>query len=641
MTPIAMKTVPLMLLASSLASAQTTDAQLSGSTEYFEPEFDAAYTMRPRAGLFGITELMMAGLNGDYDTAVALIEAGADVNETDDSQSTALMWSAWSGNTRLVQLLLDNGADVNATAMNGANALGNALSSDRTAAAIALLQAGADPNALGDYSHPHLEVAARSDNLDVIDALIEKGVDIERFGPGALAIAAGKGNYEIAKRLIEAGTDVTRKGNNGRTTPLQSAVYLGDQKLVKLLLDNGARPDTAEGFVMPLRTAMQRGHLNIVRLLADSGAEIGIEELFRAISAGQTDIVDYMLEQVSIDNLSNLEIERLILLADSKGRQDLVRAFLATDVASAFDDNTVRLLFREHNGATCSVSLWNLADDTSHEIDSLNGHCDAQLFVADHTDTVFAIDGDVVHVVDLKTNAIIQSSQVPSELMAVHLDALKNKLREWRSDLDYDWMQAKPAAAGFLPGGEIAVGMHVGGPADGTYGYLFGLIDDEWELVREQSCHRFDWRCRFADLNGRPVDDWPTQRTVWHPYLQRNEYFVEKSREPNPRTEYGGEAGTIRMVIDGQPLTLRYLTSEGDHCADDCTYTTRLESHIQGSEPRVLAANAGNNAIASHYVLVGGGYNARPKLIDIRSGAALFDNLESATWIEGAGPDVE
>ena len=84
--------------------------------------------MRPRAGLYGITELMMAALEADITAAKRLIEAGADVNETDDSQSTPLMWAVHSGDVSIVKFLISEGANVDAKAYQGATALIGAIS---------------------------------------------------------------------------------------------------------------------------------------------------------------------------------------------------------------------------------------------------------------------------------------------------------------------------------------------------------------------------------------------------------------------------------------------------------------------------------------------------------------------------------
>ncbi len=65
----------------------------SGAVETFQPVFDVGTALRPRAGLYGITELMMAALEADIPTAKQLIEAGADIR----SRSKAIGTHFFSG----------------------------------------------------------------------------------------------------------------------------------------------------------------------------------------------------------------------------------------------------------------------------------------------------------------------------------------------------------------------------------------------------------------------------------------------------------------------------------------------------------------------------------------------------------------
>jgi hypothetical protein len=70
------------------------------------------------------TPLLSAAMTGQVETALLLIEAGADVNAADSNSSTSLIWSAQKCATHeLVQALVDAGADVNAQAKGGATPL--------------------------------------------------------------------------------------------------------------------------------------------------------------------------------------------------------------------------------------------------------------------------------------------------------------------------------------------------------------------------------------------------------------------------------------------------------------------------------------------------------------------------------------
>src|SRR5882757_9645926 len=65
----------------------------------------------------GDTPLMYAAVAGSVDMMRQLMTAGADVNASNNFNSTALMWC--SNNLEKVRLLLDKGADVNTRSKQG------------------------------------------------------------------------------------------------------------------------------------------------------------------------------------------------------------------------------------------------------------------------------------------------------------------------------------------------------------------------------------------------------------------------------------------------------------------------------------------------------------------------------------------
>src|SRR5262249_29837805 len=62
----------------------------------------------------GATPLLFAARAGDVDSARILLEAGADVNESQPDGLSALVLAAHSGNGGVAALLLEHGADANA-----------------------------------------------------------------------------------------------------------------------------------------------------------------------------------------------------------------------------------------------------------------------------------------------------------------------------------------------------------------------------------------------------------------------------------------------------------------------------------------------------------------------------------------------
>ncbi len=110
------------------------------------------------------------GNQGRYNTndIQLLLDAGADVNATDDDGETALIAAARGGHTEAAQILLDAGADVNATDIQEQTALITAAQWGHTETVQALLVAGAEvEKEPGEYSLSALMTAAFEGHIEV------------------------------------------------------------------------------------------------------------------------------------------------------------------------------------------------------------------------------------------------------------------------------------------------------------------------------------------------------------------------------------------------------------------------------------------------------------------------------------------
>jgi ankyrin repeat protein len=76
----------------------------------------------------------------------------------------------------------------------------------------------------------------------------------------------------LIQMFIQHGAEVNAIDEEDRSTPLGIAAREGDLRLVKLLLDNGADPNTAGAdWAMPLAWAERRGHDKVAALLREHG----------------------------------------------------------------------------------------------------------------------------------------------------------------------------------------------------------------------------------------------------------------------------------------------------------------------------------------------------------------------------------
>jgi ankyrin repeat protein len=94
--------------------------------------------------------------------------------------------------------------------------------------------------------------------IEIARALVDAGAEIN----GPLVAAASIGNVEAAEALIAAGADINGIGN---WSPLEEALYWGNQRVIDLLLERGAT-------VHNLRIAAGLGRHDLIEVFAGDGS---------------------------------------------------------------------------------------------------------------------------------------------------------------------------------------------------------------------------------------------------------------------------------------------------------------------------------------------------------------------------------
>ena len=228
--------------------------------------------------LGGNTPILFAARQGNLEAVRHLVAAGADVNDTAATGTSALVVAAHSGHTALALFLLEQGADPNA-AEAGYTALHAAtLRGDETLAA-ALLAGGADPNA------PVVRGSqGRRNSPDYV-------LDHDVVGATAFWLAAHFAAPGVMRVLADGGADPLIVMADG-TTPLLAAAAarrrrepglaanpVADERLVleaaRAAIDAGVDVDAADAAGnTALHTAARRRLDTVVRLLAGRGADL-------------------------------------------------------------------------------------------------------------------------------------------------------------------------------------------------------------------------------------------------------------------------------------------------------------------------------------------------------------------------------
>jgi ankyrin repeat protein len=236
----------------------------------------------------GLSALTFAAREGDIESARALLDAGANVNQTTEYGWTPLLTAINNRNYALAALLLDRGANPNLANKGGWTPLYLATDNRNIEG--------------GDYPVPKPDL----DHLEIITKLLEKGANPNArvrentltrtiftmqwfFEEGATAFvrAAQSGDSELMALLLKHGADPKIETAYGDTA-LTAAGGIGwvegvtyersaddNLKAVKMLLDLGLDPNAAN---MDGRTALMgaalKGRNDVVRLLVERGAKL-------------------------------------------------------------------------------------------------------------------------------------------------------------------------------------------------------------------------------------------------------------------------------------------------------------------------------------------------------------------------------
>ena len=236
-------------------------------------------TSEPRAQFRqtgGLTALLYATRSGCTRCAIALVKAGADVNQPNPDGITPLINALDSRSYDIAMFLLDKGANPGAWDMNGRTPLYCAVDMHSWKP-----RGFGGPTGFAGYpgaTAPHPE--SRATGMEVINRLLAMGVDpnheLTRMRPNG----NGRGRFE----------DYMMRGGTG---PLMVATLSFDDEAVKVLLAHGAEVDAPNDFqITPLMAAsgmsgsarsggdgpqppdVQARALKVIDLFLDAGANI-------------------------------------------------------------------------------------------------------------------------------------------------------------------------------------------------------------------------------------------------------------------------------------------------------------------------------------------------------------------------------
>ncbi len=257
-----------------------------------------------------------AARNNYVEVVVFLIEFGADVNKLISRNCSALHFACGYGdpayipNLKIIELLLQ--ADkkmINQKNYDGMTPLQIICLGGKPNLEVLklLLENDADPNTFcyrnGESCTPLGNILNNYGSPEIIKLLIDKGARLTEKSSIRLVFSLACGykgntpNLELIKYFLDKGINPNFDTDYDGNTPLHVAVQNNAIEIIKLLLSKKAKIKRNDASQSPLYFACLNGNPTAIKLLLENGAKPDLLLLLRAVESGSVESVALLLEK--------------------------------------------------------------------------------------------------------------------------------------------------------------------------------------------------------------------------------------------------------------------------------------------------------------------------------------------------------
>ena len=233
--------------------------------------------------------LIVLATEASVHVALALVKAGADLNQPDATGRTALEVAISRKEYELSELLLAKGArPTSRKDPHGNTSLHVAVAHQAEGLVRLLVRHRAELSEQNRQGQTPLIMAAESGQVGVVELLLHSGAHLhlcDASNRSALELALSAGHLNVLKVLLQQSmVDVNGMSKRGSSL-LHLAAELGDEGRVGFLLEMQASVDVlnANGET-PLHWACSLGHLAVVRALVTCGANAMVHERVQGLT---------------------------------------------------------------------------------------------------------------------------------------------------------------------------------------------------------------------------------------------------------------------------------------------------------------------------------------------------------------------
>ncbi|MBD2098365.1 ankyrin repeat domain-containing protein [Trichocoleus sp. FACHB-591] len=290
------KKINRCLSKNSVAIALATLLAACGYRVSFTPPSQPKATsqLKQQPTLTPIEALEAAFFNKDFAQAKRLLKS---VPAQDIERSELMLRAVQTNQPELIQLMIKRGADPNAN--DGVSPLRQAVRTGNDPLVQLLLKHGADPNQQDGntdsilqealFSNSYISFLDWTSHIDRFPQVSDQGMETIRFilkgganpndrdranGTTVLMVAAGHGNEKLVELLLQQGANAKAANAYGENA-LHYAAWRGNPAIVQRLLSEKVNVNPIHHLGRtPLMFAVRRGSLPIVKLLLAQGARV-------------------------------------------------------------------------------------------------------------------------------------------------------------------------------------------------------------------------------------------------------------------------------------------------------------------------------------------------------------------------------
>ncbi len=341
----------------------------------------------------GVTPLFAAVHHYHLDIAEMLLNAGADINATDDDDNLVIYEliedltlgiekkAKLESGCSLVKMLVNKGIAINRKNNCGESSFMKMCSAKYPELVDLMLSKGAEINDRDNNSETPLFYAVRAGNIRITEMLVTAGVEVNTVNEGGeypLELAFNDQMVEIVQLLLQHGADVSCLPEDADlgfqhldiNKRLLDAAMHGNHEVIEALLNKGADINTISemGYTPLMWSVMKDYYIGASRLLMEAGANLNIQN-----HKGDTALLIALKEssgntaELLIDNGADIHIqgngsgfpEIPVALAAYKGYQDIVLKMInqGADVNAQCKDGETALSLAKSMGHNPVVEL--------------------------------------------------------------------------------------------------------------------------------------------------------------------------------------------------------------------------------------------------------------------------------------------